>query len=56
MERVADKELAIKSPEVFTMVVRTASLPKCPSTKVPGRLSWGLWRGGGEGVPRLREH
>lgn len=25
--------------------------PVPPTTKVPGRLNWGLWRGGGEGAP-----
>lgn len=40
----AVRELAMKSPKVFTMMARTASAPKCSPTKVPGRLR-GAYRG-----------
>lgn len=46
MKMEADRELAMTSPKVFTMMVRTASAPKCSPTKVPGRLSGAY---GGEG-------
>lgn len=44
MKMEADSELAMKSPRVFTMMVRTASAPKFPN-----QSSWeserGLWSG-----------